>query len=120
MSSIFDDGAPLEGVSTTAALSGRRDRRERPTPLGRWRDALRQSELDGVARGVGWALETYANPATMQARPSVETLADAAGVSPRHGQAALLRLGAAGYLAVSWSRGRSTRIHAHNSERGSG
>ena len=46
----------------------------------------------------------------MQARPSVETLADAAGVSPRTAGRALLRLEAAGYLAVSWSRGRSTHV----------
>jgi DNA-binding transcriptional MocR family regulator len=66
--------------------------------------------LDGVARGVGWALETYANPKTMQARPSVVTLAKAAGVSERTVGRALVRLEDAGYLVVKWSRGGACHL----------
>lgn len=80
--------------------------------LAKWRDALRDSDLDPVAKTVGFTISTYWNGRGLSAFPSKETIAKGAGLrSVRAADRAVLRLERAGFLNVSRSRGRSSNTY---------
>jgi hypothetical protein len=78
---------------------------------GVWRDAVRDSELDSVAKCVAHTLSTWLN-GHGTAYPSRETIAKGASLSVRSVERAIVRLEAAGFLEVERSRGRSSHRYA--------
>lgn len=77
--------------------------------LAKWRDALRDSDLDTTAKAVGFVIATYWNGRGLSAFPAKTTIAAGASLlSTRTADAAVLRLEHAGFLTVSRSRGRSS------------
>jgi len=72
-----------------------------------WRDAVRDSELEWVAKATLMTLSTYMN-GRAEAWPSKEALAAGSGLSKRAVDEAVKRAEVAGYLVVSRSRGRSS------------
>jgi hypothetical protein len=82
-------------------VSGRKAR------TGIWRDAVRDSDLDSVAKCVAHTLATWLN-GYGTAYPSRETIARGASLSVRSVERALVRLEDAGFLEIERSRGRSS------------
>lgn len=77
--------------------------------LARWRDALRDSDLDMTAKTCGYVIATYWNGRGLSAFPAKTTIAAGAGLrSVRSADNAVLRLERAGFLDVSRSKGRSS------------
>jgi hypothetical protein len=80
--------------------------------LAKWRDALRDSDLDTTAKTVGYTIATYWNGRGLSAFPSKTTIAAGAGLhSVRAADRAVLRLERAGFLDVSRSRGRRSNTY---------
>jgi hypothetical protein len=81
--------------------------------LARWRDAIRDSNLDGTAKLVGFVISTWWDRNGNGAYPSKPTIAAAASLrSPRAVDEAVHRLEAAGFLDVSRSKGRSSNRYS--------
>jgi DNA-binding MarR family transcriptional regulator len=80
--------------------------------LAKWRDALRDSQLDKTAKTVGYVIATYWNSRGLSAFPAKKTIAAGASVSKRTADAAVDRLELAGFLEVSRSRGRLSNRYA--------
>src|SRR5262249_26213268 len=72
-----------------------------------WRDAVRDSELDWLAKAALMTLSTFMN-GRAEAWPSKEALATGSGLSKRAVDDAIKRAEQAGYLSVSRTRGRSS------------
>jgi hypothetical protein len=78
-----------------------------------WRDSLRDdAELSPTTKLVGFVLSTYSN-ARGHAFPGRRTLADGSSVSVRSAERAIARLEAAGWVAVSRSRGGRSRTNGY-------
>jgi hypothetical protein len=75
-----------------------------------WRDALRDSELDLAAKVVGHTVATFFDR-SLTGFPSKETIAAGASLSKRATDHAILRLEAAGFLAVVRSKGRTSNLY---------
>jgi len=72
----------------------------------RWRNAIRDSDLDRTAKGVAYTLSTYMNGAG-EAFPSKDTLAAGAGLGSRRSvDVAVDKLEAEGFVTILRSRGR--------------
>jgi hypothetical protein len=81
--------------------------------LAKWRDALRDSELDMTAKACGYVIATYWNGRGLSAFPAKTTIAAGAGLrSVRAADEAVLRLERAGFIDVSRSKGRSSNRYA--------
>ena len=81
--------------------------------LAKWRDALRDSELDTTAKAVGYVIATYWNGRGLHAFPAKLTIAAGASLrSVRAVDRAVLRLEQAGFLEVERSHGRSSNTYA--------
>src|SRR5262245_2748155 len=78
--------------------------------LAVWRDSVRDSELDQVAKLVGFTLSTYMD-AKGRCWPAKETLARACGMSKRTIDRAVNRLEGAELVQVSRSLGRSSNSY---------
>ena len=78
---------------------------KRRSPTIVWRDAVRDSDLDGTAKAVAYTLSTYMN-GKAEAFPSKATLAAGASLCDRAADRAILRLEATGFLRVERTRGR--------------
>jgi Helix-turn-helix domain len=79
--------------------------------LGIWRDALRDSKLDTIAKAVGFVISTYFDRDGRGAFPSKKTIAKGASVSKRTVDASIMRLALAGFLHVVRSKGRRSNIY---------
>lgn len=76
-----------------------------------WRNTLRDSrKIDKTAKLVGFVLSTYLN-GQGEAFPSQDTIAAGASLTDRAVYSATRRLEAAGFLIVSWSRGRRSHTY---------
>lgn len=73
--------------------------------LARWRDALRDSDLDVRTKCVGHTIATYFNGRGLDAFPSKATIARGAGVSERFVFKATGELEHAGFLQVERTKG---------------
>jgi hypothetical protein len=80
---------------------------KRRSPTIVWRDAVRDSGLDGTAKAVAYTLSTYMN-GKAEAFPSKATLAAGASVCNRAADRAILRLESNGFLRVARTRGRKS------------
>lgn len=81
--------------------------------LAKWRDAVRDSDLDATARIVGMTISTYWRANGNGAYPSKSTIAKGAGLrSVRAVDYAILRLEAAGFLEVTRSKGHRANSYA--------
>jgi hypothetical protein len=80
--------------------------------VARWRNAVRDSDLDQTSRLVALVLSTYMHADGNGAYPSRRTIANGCGIhAVRAVDAAIRRLEAAGLLQVNRSRGRTSSIY---------
>ncbi len=79
-----------------------------PSAVIVWRDALRDSRLNSTAKLVGLVLSTHMTAGGDGAYPSQDTLARETSLEKRAIYRATRRLEEAGFIAVTWSRGRAS------------
>lgn len=81
-------------------------------PVARWRNLVRDSDVDSTARLVALVLSTYMSSTGNGAYPSKRTLADGCGLnSTRAVDQAINRLELAGLLAVHRSKGHNPNTY---------